>query len=266
MPPFELDGEPASLLYLINLTAGLLDGDGHLIEITARAGTRAVVTGQSATRIHPALASFATQQWAVDGRGRRLPGRPAGPGDPVPRQPLLSARTRRACPARPVDLGRHLAARPLRPRRAFGAVPVRADRPGLRGPSRRPAGLSRPLPLGWPLDPRGRRLVSSAGPWPPPACSSPGRCPRLCPRPARRSGARSSGSTPAKAASGGAATRRPSRPTSCKRLSRLAAHGPAGQTHLRGSSPRAASPPTTGSRPRRDSGVSANSTRAGVRT
>ncbi len=66
MPPFVLDDEPASLLYLINLTAGLMDGDGHLVEITARAGTRAVVTGQSATRVHPALASYATQQWAVE--------------------------------------------------------------------------------------------------------------------------------------------------------------------------------------------------------
>ena len=33
MPPFVIDSEPASLLYLINLTAGLLDGDGHLIEL-----------------------------------------------------------------------------------------------------------------------------------------------------------------------------------------------------------------------------------------
>jgi urease accessory protein len=65
MPPFALDGEPASLLYLINLTAGLLDGDGHLIQLVARAGSRAVVTGQSATRVHPALDSYATQQWAV---------------------------------------------------------------------------------------------------------------------------------------------------------------------------------------------------------
>ena len=38
MPPFALDDEPASLLYLINLTAGLLDGDGHRIEINARCG------------------------------------------------------------------------------------------------------------------------------------------------------------------------------------------------------------------------------------
>jgi urease accessory protein len=66
MPPFQFDGEPASLLYLINLTAGLMDGDGHHIEILARAGTRAVVTGQSATRVHPALSSYATQQWDVD--------------------------------------------------------------------------------------------------------------------------------------------------------------------------------------------------------
>jgi urease accessory protein len=66
MPPFVLDSEPASLLYLINLTAGLLDGDGHLIEIRAREATRAVVTGQSATRIHPALQGFATQQWSVE--------------------------------------------------------------------------------------------------------------------------------------------------------------------------------------------------------
>jgi urease accessory protein len=66
MPPFALDGEPASLLYLINLTAGLLDGDGHLIRLVARTGACAVVTGQSATRVHPALDSYATQQWAVE--------------------------------------------------------------------------------------------------------------------------------------------------------------------------------------------------------
>ncbi len=66
MPPFNFDGEPAALLYLITLTTGLLDGDAHRIELTARAGTRAVVTGQSATRVHPALASFATQQWGVE--------------------------------------------------------------------------------------------------------------------------------------------------------------------------------------------------------
>ena len=66
MPPFVFDDEPASLLYLINLTAGLMDGDGHLVQIKARAGTRCVVTGQSATRVHPAVASYATQQWSVE--------------------------------------------------------------------------------------------------------------------------------------------------------------------------------------------------------
>lgn len=65
MPPFSFDREPAALLYLINLTAGLMDGDAHLVDLVARAGTRAVVTGQSASRVHPALASFATQQWRV---------------------------------------------------------------------------------------------------------------------------------------------------------------------------------------------------------
>lgn len=64
-PPFGFASERAALLYLINLTAGLMDGDGHLVEIVARHGTHCVVTGQSATRIHPALGSFATQQWAV---------------------------------------------------------------------------------------------------------------------------------------------------------------------------------------------------------
>jgi urease accessory protein len=66
MPPFQFADEPASLLYLINLTAGLLDGDGHRVDITARSGTQTVVTGQSATRVHPALNSHATQQWDVE--------------------------------------------------------------------------------------------------------------------------------------------------------------------------------------------------------
>lgn len=65
MPAFRIGEEKASLLYLINLTAGLMDGDAHLVELTARAGTRCVVTGQSATRVHPALVSYATQQWNV---------------------------------------------------------------------------------------------------------------------------------------------------------------------------------------------------------
>jgi len=65
LPPFHFASEPAALLYLLNPTAGLMDGDGHLVQIQARSGVRAVVTGQSATRIHPAWRSFATQQWRV---------------------------------------------------------------------------------------------------------------------------------------------------------------------------------------------------------
>jgi urease accessory protein len=65
LPPFHFASEPAALLYLINPTAGLMDGDGHRVDIHARPGSRAVVTGQSATRIHPALRSFATQQWHI---------------------------------------------------------------------------------------------------------------------------------------------------------------------------------------------------------
>lgn len=65
LPPFLFAGEAAALLYLINPTAGLMDGDAHLVSIHARDGVRAVVTGQSATRIHPAVRSFATQQWNI---------------------------------------------------------------------------------------------------------------------------------------------------------------------------------------------------------
>jgi urease accessory protein len=65
LPPFHFTGEPAALLYLLNPTAGLMDGDGHAIEIAARSGSRTVVTGQSATRIHPACSSFSAQQWSI---------------------------------------------------------------------------------------------------------------------------------------------------------------------------------------------------------
>jgi urease accessory protein len=63
LPPFRRN-VPA-LIYLLNPTAGLMDGDGHLVEIHAGSGSRAVVTGQSATRIHPAVQSLSTQQWHV---------------------------------------------------------------------------------------------------------------------------------------------------------------------------------------------------------
>ena len=66
LPPFRLGREGPSLVYLLNPTAGLMDGDGQLIRITAGPGTRAVVAGQSATRIHPSLLGFSTQQWQVE--------------------------------------------------------------------------------------------------------------------------------------------------------------------------------------------------------
>jgi urease accessory protein len=65
LPPFHFGPGRPALLYLLNPTAGLMDGDGQLVELTARAGTRAVVVGQSATRIHPCLHGYATQQWRL---------------------------------------------------------------------------------------------------------------------------------------------------------------------------------------------------------
>jgi urease accessory protein len=81
-PPFVFPDEPATLVYLITPTAGLMDGDGHLVDIDAQPGTTAVVTSQAATRIHPALKSYATHQWRVRvGEGARLVALP-GPNIP----------------------------------------------------------------------------------------------------------------------------------------------------------------------------------------
>jgi urease accessory protein len=65
LPLFQRQPQQPALIYLLNPTAGLLDGDGQLVQITARQRSRAVVVGQSATRIHPCLAGFSTQQWHV---------------------------------------------------------------------------------------------------------------------------------------------------------------------------------------------------------
>lgn len=65
LPPFHFEGEEAGLLYLLNPTAGLLDGDAHWLEIATFPGAKAVVTSQSATRIHPCPSSFSTQQWKI---------------------------------------------------------------------------------------------------------------------------------------------------------------------------------------------------------
>ena len=65
LPPFQVDAAEPALLYLLNPTAGLMDGDAQLVSVSAGAGSRAVITGQSATRLHPCLNSFATQQWNI---------------------------------------------------------------------------------------------------------------------------------------------------------------------------------------------------------
>ena len=65
LPPFRLGPDQPALLYLLNPTAGLMDGDGQLIELRTEPDVRAVVVGQSATRIHPAVAGLCTQQWRV---------------------------------------------------------------------------------------------------------------------------------------------------------------------------------------------------------
>ncbi|MFL5244769.1 MAG: urease accessory protein UreD [Gemmataceae bacterium] len=65
LPPFQFSAQEPALLYLLNPTAGLMDGDGQLIELTAGPGTQTVVVGQSATRIHPSIKGYATQQWSI---------------------------------------------------------------------------------------------------------------------------------------------------------------------------------------------------------
>ncbi len=63
LPPFQPDPAQLALLYLINPTAGLMDGDAQQVQIVVRKGVRLLVVGQSATRIHPALHHYSTQQW-----------------------------------------------------------------------------------------------------------------------------------------------------------------------------------------------------------
>ena len=65
LPPFQFSAEDPALLFLLNPTAGLMDGVAQLIELTVRPGTHAIVVGQSATRIHPSINGFSTQQWSV---------------------------------------------------------------------------------------------------------------------------------------------------------------------------------------------------------
>jgi len=65
LPPFDFGSGQPKLLYLLNPTAGLMDGDAQLVDLVAQGKTRAVVVGQSATRIHPAVHGFCTQRWIL---------------------------------------------------------------------------------------------------------------------------------------------------------------------------------------------------------
>jgi urease accessory protein len=65
LPPFRCGQDRPTLLYLLNPTAGLMDGDAQLVQVSTAAKTQALVVGQSATRIHPAIHGFCTQRWAV---------------------------------------------------------------------------------------------------------------------------------------------------------------------------------------------------------
>ena len=51
--PLTVEPGGPSLLYLMNMTAGLLDGDGQLVHLDVGPGIRGFVTNQSASRIHP---------------------------------------------------------------------------------------------------------------------------------------------------------------------------------------------------------------------
>src|SRR5437868_6792894 len=65
LPPFQVAENEPALVYPLNPTAGLMDGDAQLIHIHAESGMRAMITGQSATRVHPSVHGFATQQWHI---------------------------------------------------------------------------------------------------------------------------------------------------------------------------------------------------------
>jgi urease accessory protein len=65
LPAFQLSADEPALVYLLNPTAGLMDGDAQLVSVHAGTGSRALLVGQSATRIHPCLRYFSTQQWHI---------------------------------------------------------------------------------------------------------------------------------------------------------------------------------------------------------
>ena len=55
--------EGPALLYLLNSTAGLLDGDGQWVDLDAGPGVRCFLTNQSAGRVHPCPLSHAAARY-----------------------------------------------------------------------------------------------------------------------------------------------------------------------------------------------------------
>jgi urease accessory protein len=65
LPAFRFGPDRPALLFVLNPTAGLMDGDGQLVKLHAETGSKTVVAGQSATRIHPCPEGYCTQQWHI---------------------------------------------------------------------------------------------------------------------------------------------------------------------------------------------------------
>ena len=61
----ELGPAQPAFVYVLNPTAGLFDGDAQLVDVDVGPESRVFITGQSATRIHPCLGGFGTQQWRL---------------------------------------------------------------------------------------------------------------------------------------------------------------------------------------------------------
>jgi urease accessory protein len=58
-----------SLLYLMNMTAGLLDGDGQLVALDVGPGVRCFATNQSAGRVHPCPRYHAASRYDLNVAG-----------------------------------------------------------------------------------------------------------------------------------------------------------------------------------------------------
>lgn len=63
--PFYPEGEGPAHLYLLNATAGILEGDQLEISLRLEKGTHAVVTMPAATRVHPAPSGEARQRTSL---------------------------------------------------------------------------------------------------------------------------------------------------------------------------------------------------------